>query len=51
MLILAALFLVGIIMELWAVKFAPFGYQDESGFHIGIQRTDDDSRRSRTSRS
>jgi hypothetical protein len=51
MLILAALFLVGVITELWAVKFAPFGYQDENGFHTGIQRNNDDSRRQRTSRS
>ena len=51
MLILAGLFLIGVITELWALKFAPFGYQDENGFHIGMQRTDDDSRRQRTSRS
>ncbi len=51
MLILAGLFLIGVITELCAVMFAPFGYQDENGFHIGIQRTGDDSRRQRTSQS
>jgi hypothetical protein len=51
MLILAALFLVGVVWELCAARSAPFGYQDETGFHIGIQRTNDDSRRQRTSRS
>ena len=51
MLILAVLFLIGVIMQFCAVRFAPFGYQDETGFHIGIKRTDDDSRGQRTSRS
>jgi len=51
MVILAALFLVGVIMELFAVTSAPFGYQDETGFHIGIQRRDDDSSRPGNSRS
>jgi hypothetical protein len=46
MLILAVLFLIGVITELCAVRSAPFGYQDETGFHTGIQRTSDDSRRS-----
>lgn len=37
MVILAALFLIGVIAELWAVIAAPFGYQDETGFHTGIK--------------
>jgi hypothetical protein len=45
MLILAALFLIGVIAELCAVRSAPFGYQDDTGFHTGIQRTNDDSHR------
>jgi hypothetical protein len=50
MLILAALFLIGVVWELYAARSAPFGYQDETGFHIGIPRANDDSRRQRTSR-
>jgi hypothetical protein len=48
MLILAALFLAGVITELFAVRLAPFGYQDENGFHLGIRRSGDDSSRSST---
>jgi hypothetical protein len=51
MLILAALFLAGIIAELFAVRLAPFGYQDETGFHLGIRRAGKDSRRSSTGKS
>jgi hypothetical protein len=46
MLILAALFLIGVITEFWAIAAAPFGYQDETGFHSGNQSAGDDSRTS-----
>jgi hypothetical protein len=49
MLILAALFLVGVIMEFCAYKAAPFGYQDESGFHTGFKSSRGDSSGARTS--
>jgi hypothetical protein len=49
MLIVAALFLVGVITEFCAVKAAPFGYQDESGFHTGFKRPGDRSSGPRTS--
>lgn len=51
MLILAALFLIGIITEFWAIAAAPFGYQDETGFHSGIQSARDRSRTSDASSS
>ena len=34
-LILLALFAAGLITELVAANRAPFGYQDEHGFHLG----------------
>ena len=51
MLILAALFLIGIITEFWAIAAAPFGYQDETGFHSGNRSLDDDTRPSDASSS
>ena len=33
MIIAAILFVVGVIAEFWAITHAPFGYQDDSGFH------------------
>jgi hypothetical protein len=44
--VIAALMIgAGIIMELCAVMAAPLGYQDETGFHIGVQGgTSEDSR-------
>jgi hypothetical protein len=51
MLILAALFLAGVVAELCAVMLAPFGYQDETGFHVGVERASDDSHRPGASRS
>jgi hypothetical protein len=49
MLILAALFLIGVIMEFCAVMAAPFGYQDESGFHTGREQPGESSSHARTS--
>jgi hypothetical protein len=49
MLILAALFLVGVTMEFCACMAAPFGYQDESGFHAGFKQSGNDSNRAGTS--
>jgi hypothetical protein len=43
MLILAVLFFAGLATELVAVLLAPFGYQDENGFHLGVRRAGDDS--------
>jgi hypothetical protein len=38
--VIAALMLgAGVVIELCAVVMAPFGYQDETGFHIGTERT------------
>jgi hypothetical protein len=47
MLVLAALFLVGVIVEFYAVVAAPFGYQDDSGFHTGFERPGEGSRHAR----
>lgn len=33
--VLLAIFAAGLITELVAARRAPFGYQDESGFHFG----------------
>jgi hypothetical protein len=33
--ILLAIVAAGVIIELVAAKHAPFGYQDEHGFHFG----------------
>ncbi len=44
--IIAALILgFGVITELFAVAKAPVGYQDETGFHIGASRAEDDDGR------
>jgi len=32
----------GIITEFYAVIWAPIGYQDERGFHVGAKQADDD---------
>jgi hypothetical protein len=37
--VIAALMLgVGVVIEFCAVILAPFGYQDETGFHVGSER-------------
>ena len=33
-----ALVAAGLIIELVAANHAPFGYEDEQGFHFGIER-------------
>jgi hypothetical protein len=38
MFVVAILFSIGVIMEFYAVASAPLGYQDESGFHVGMER-------------
>jgi hypothetical protein len=35
------LFGAGVMVELYAVLFAPMGYQDDLGFHAVPERTDD----------
>ena len=35
-----AMFLSGLIAELFAVVSAPVGYQDERGIHVGKQASD-----------
>jgi hypothetical protein len=36
-----ALFGAGVVVELYAVLFAPLGYQDDFGFHAVPERRDD----------
>jgi hypothetical protein len=38
MLIAAILLLVALAVELYAIIAAPFGYQDDTGFHTGVER-------------
>jgi hypothetical protein len=39
--VIAALVIgVGIIMEICAVVGAPVGYQDDAGFHIGVENAE-----------
>ena len=38
MIIVAIMFLIGVVVEFWAIAHAPFGYQDDSGFHLGLER-------------
>jgi hypothetical protein len=38
MIIAACILLAGVVVELWAISRAPYGYQDEDGFHPGIER-------------
>ena len=39
--VIAALVIgTGVLLELCAVIRAPMGYQDESGFHIGVEHSD-----------
>lgn len=37
MLIVLSIVLVSLIVEVWTVIRAPFGYEDESGFHTGLE--------------
>lgn len=36
-----AVFLIGagVVLEICAVISAPMGYQDETGFHLGVERS------------
>ena len=34
-----ALIAAGVVVELFAAATAPIGYQDESGFHLGSEKT------------
>jgi hypothetical protein len=36
-----ALFAAGVMVELYAVLFAPLGYQDDFGFHPAPEQADD----------
>ncbi len=39
--VIAALVIgAGVILEICAVIRAPMGYQDETGFHIGVEQSD-----------
>jgi hypothetical protein len=38
MVIAAIIVGAGVIVELCAIMKAPFGYQDDSGFHVGAPR-------------
>jgi len=38
LIILLALVAAGVITELVAASRAPFGYEDEQGFHFGMER-------------
>jgi hypothetical protein len=38
MIVVAILFSIGVIMEFYTAASAPFGYQDERGFHVGMER-------------
>jgi hypothetical protein len=45
MVIVAFVIGVGVILELCVVMTAPLGYQDETGFHIGVRGgTSEDNR-------
>lgn len=35
-----ALIAAGLVVELFTAASAPLGYQDESGFHLGPEKTD-----------
>ncbi len=37
--IILALIAAGVVVELFAAATAPMGYQDESGFHLGPEKT------------
>lgn len=37
MLIVLTIFAAGLIIELITAARAPFGYEDESGFHFGLE--------------
>ncbi len=42
--VIAALVIgAGVILELCAVIRAPVGYQDEAGFHIGVESAESES--------
>jgi len=38
MIIVALVLLAAVILEFWSFSRAPFGYQDDRGFHLGIER-------------
>ena len=40
MFVAGAIFISGLIAELFSVVSAPVGYQDERGFHVGEQVSD-----------
>lgn len=44
MMIAAIIFVAGVLIELYAVLLAPLGYQDERGFHVVADRSDDKGR-------
>ena len=37
----AIIFAAGILTEFLAVMRAPLGYQDDNGFHVGSERSED----------
>jgi hypothetical protein len=41
MIVAIALFAAGVMVELYAVIFAPLGYQDDFGFHTVPEKADD----------
>ena len=43
MIVAIALFAAGVMVELYAVLFAPLGYQDDFGFHAAPEKADDKS--------
>ena len=46
MVIAAIIMSVGVIVELGAILRAPMGYQDQTGFHVGIPDADDEESQS-----
>ena len=42
MIVVGAVLVAGIILELCAVIAAPLGYQDERGFHVGVEHEDEE---------